>query len=197
MTKRGTRSRAEREQRIAFFACKQELGEAEAKRVYGKSARHGWDSDSWKQSGWSQDSRAYWSGDREGWTDAGSNHGHWSNWSWGSRDSWSGEREGWTDAEPRDCHSSVARSSGAADSGERQPPDDERYKLLGVEKNASDSDIRKAYRKLARNHHPDKGGDPEKFKEILGAYESLSVQPGKKKRKRRQGQPDETGPNDP
>merc|ERR1719316_2187643 len=48
------------------------------------------------------------------------------------------------------------------------------YKLLEVEKNASESEIKKAYRKLAVKHHPDKGGDPEKFKEITRAYEVLS-----------------------
>mmetsp|Transcript_62112 Transcript_62112/g.126484 ORF Transcript_62112/g.126484 Transcript_62112/m.126484 type:complete len:520 (-) Transcript_62112:70-1629(-) len=48
------------------------------------------------------------------------------------------------------------------------------YKLLEVEKSASESDIKKAYRKLAVKHHPDKGGDPEKFKEITRAYEVLS-----------------------
>merc|ERR1719326_1333752 len=48
------------------------------------------------------------------------------------------------------------------------------YKLLEVDKNAGDSDIKKAYRKLAVKHHPDKGGDPEKFKEITRAYEVLS-----------------------
>jgi len=48
------------------------------------------------------------------------------------------------------------------------------YKLLEVDKNASDSEIKKAYRKLAVKHHPDKGGDPEKFKEITHAYEVLS-----------------------
>mmetsp|Transcript_82483 Transcript_82483/g.197905 ORF Transcript_82483/g.197905 Transcript_82483/m.197905 type:complete len:515 (+) Transcript_82483:99-1643(+) len=48
------------------------------------------------------------------------------------------------------------------------------YKLLEVEKNASEADIKKAYRKLAVKHHPDKGGDPEKFKEITRAYEVLS-----------------------
>merc|ERR1719359_405139 len=48
------------------------------------------------------------------------------------------------------------------------------YKCLEVEKDASDSDIKKAYRKLAVKHHPDKGGDPEKFKEITRAYEVLS-----------------------
>merc|ERR1719163_2279304 len=48
------------------------------------------------------------------------------------------------------------------------------YKLLEVEKNATDAEIKKAYRKLAIKHHPDKGGDPEKFKEITRAYEVLS-----------------------
>ena len=48
------------------------------------------------------------------------------------------------------------------------------YKLLEVDKNASESDIKKAYRKLAVKHHPDKGGDPEMFKEISRAYEVLS-----------------------
>merc|ERR1719335_204067 len=48
------------------------------------------------------------------------------------------------------------------------------YKLLEVDKGASDPEIKKAYRKLAVKHHPDKGGDPEKFKEITKAYEALS-----------------------
>merc|ERR550532_1537864 len=48
------------------------------------------------------------------------------------------------------------------------------YKTLEVDKGASEPDIKKAYRKLAVKHHPDKGGDPEKFKEITKAYEVLS-----------------------
>mmetsp|Transcript_10729 Transcript_10729/g.24471 ORF Transcript_10729/g.24471 Transcript_10729/m.24471 type:complete len:514 (+) Transcript_10729:93-1634(+) len=48
------------------------------------------------------------------------------------------------------------------------------YTLLEVEKTATDAEIKKAYRKLAVKHHPDKGGDPEKFKEITRAYEVLS-----------------------
>jgi len=48
------------------------------------------------------------------------------------------------------------------------------YKTLEVEKNASEPEIKKAYRKLAVKHHPDKGGDTEKFKEITRAYEVLS-----------------------
>merc|ERR1740123_417093 len=48
------------------------------------------------------------------------------------------------------------------------------YKTLEVDKDANDSEIKKAYRKLAVKHHPDKGGDQEKFKEITRAYEVLS-----------------------
>lgn len=48
------------------------------------------------------------------------------------------------------------------------------YDILGVAKNSSDGDIKKAYRKLALKHHPDKGGDQQKFKEISEAYDVLS-----------------------
>jgi DnaJ family protein A protein 2 len=49
------------------------------------------------------------------------------------------------------------------------------YKLLNVEKNASDQDIKKAYRKMAVQHHPDKtNGDDEMFKKINTAYEVLN-----------------------
>ena len=48
------------------------------------------------------------------------------------------------------------------------------YQTLGIQKGASDEEVKKAYRKLAREHHPDKGGDAEKFKKIQGAYEILS-----------------------
>jgi len=48
------------------------------------------------------------------------------------------------------------------------------YEVLGLTKDASEADIRKAYHKLARLHHPDKGGDPEKFKKVQEAYEVLS-----------------------
>lgn len=54
------------------------------------------------------------------------------------------------------------------------------YKTLGVEKNASQEDIKKAFRKLAHQHHPDKGGDEKKFKEASEAYSVLSDE---KKRK--------------
>jgi DnaJ-class molecular chaperone len=56
------------------------------------------------------------------------------------------------------------------------------YKTLGVSKDASEEDIKKAFRKLAHEHHPDKkGGDEAKFKEASEAYAVLSD-----KEKRRQ-----------
>jgi len=49
------------------------------------------------------------------------------------------------------------------------------YNILGIGKNASEDDIKKAYRKLAHQYHPDKtGGDDKKFKEINEAYQVLS-----------------------
>lgn len=48
------------------------------------------------------------------------------------------------------------------------------YEKLGVNKGATAADIKKAFRKLALEHHPDKGGDPEEFKKIQKAYEVLS-----------------------
>ncbi len=48
------------------------------------------------------------------------------------------------------------------------------YDILGVKKDASADEIKKAFRRLARKHHPDAGGDEEKFKEINEAYETLS-----------------------
>ncbi|MDP4010433.1 MAG: DnaJ domain-containing protein [Candidatus Spechtbacteria bacterium] len=48
------------------------------------------------------------------------------------------------------------------------------YETLEVQKNASKEEIKKAYIKLARKYHPDRGGDEEKFKEINAAYQILS-----------------------
>ena len=49
------------------------------------------------------------------------------------------------------------------------------YDILGVEKNASKDDIKKAFHKLAHKYHPDKkDGDEKKFKEVNEAYQTLS-----------------------
>jgi len=47
------------------------------------------------------------------------------------------------------------------------------YNTLGVNKNASDRDIKTAYKKKAMEHHPDKGGNADKFAEVSNAYETL------------------------
>lgn len=48
------------------------------------------------------------------------------------------------------------------------------YTTLGVSKTATPEEIKKAFRKLASQHHPDKGGDTKKFQEIQAAYDVLS-----------------------
>jgi DnaJ family protein A protein 2 len=67
---------------------------------------------------------------------------------------------------------------GGGGRGRRRPAQDvdttKLYETLEVEKDATASQIKKAYFRLSRIHHPDKGGDEHKFKEISAAYEILS-----------------------
>ncbi|NQV13640.1 MAG: molecular chaperone DnaJ [Parcubacteria group bacterium] len=48
------------------------------------------------------------------------------------------------------------------------------YDILGVSRESSDDEIKKAYRKAAHEHHPDRGGEEAKFKEVSEAYQVLS-----------------------
>tara|TARA_B100000902_G_scaffold325758_1_gene320544 strand:+ start:253 stop:1065 length:813 start_codon:yes stop_codon:yes gene_type:complete len=47
------------------------------------------------------------------------------------------------------------------------------YDTLGVSRESTDAEIKKAYRKLAMEHHPDKGGDSQRFAEINNAYDNI------------------------
>tara|TARA_Y100000816_G_scaffold290534_1_gene279462 strand:+ start:1678 stop:2103 length:426 start_codon:yes stop_codon:yes gene_type:complete len=47
------------------------------------------------------------------------------------------------------------------------------YNTLKVPNNSELADVKKAYKKLALKHHPDRGGDPKKFQEIASAYEEI------------------------
>lgn len=47
------------------------------------------------------------------------------------------------------------------------------YSILGIHKNASQDQIRKAYKKKSMQHHPDRGGDEEEFKKVNEAYQTL------------------------
>jgi molecular chaperone DnaJ len=73
------------------------------------------------------------------------------------------------------------------------------YDLLGVPRDASADDVKKAYRRAAREHHPDAGGDEEAFKQVTHAYQVL-VDPDKRARYDRfgdDGTPGTRGNGDP
>jgi molecular chaperone DnaJ len=55
------------------------------------------------------------------------------------------------------------------------------YEVLGVGKSASADEIKKAYRRLAVQHHPDRGGDEASFREVSEAYEVLKDEPKRKR----------------
>jgi len=59
--------------------------------------------------------------------------------------------------------------------GSREPVDtDEMYNILGLEKNCTEAQIKRAWRKAAKKYHPDRGGDPDQFKKCQQAHEILS-----------------------
>merc|ERR1719331_343528 len=71
----------------------------------------------------------------------------------------------------------VARPLGARSMGFGNRPrgsDSKFYDELGLQRDASQDDIKRAYKKLAMQHHPDRGGSREKFEAVTRAYEVLS-----------------------
>src|SRR5262245_24957658 len=72
------------------------------------------------------------------------------------------------------------------------------YQVLGVERGASDEEIKAAFRRLAREHHPDRNpGDPDaqrRFTEINGAYQVLCDQERRQRFEQRYGAGSQNGP---
>ena len=50
--------------------------------------------------------------------------------------------------------------------GKKKEEDNSLYEMLGVDRNATTAEVRKAFKKKAMKMHPDKGGDPEQFKDL-------------------------------
>lgn len=60
------------------------------------------------------------------------------------------------------------------DSAQQDIENTKLYELLGLKQGASADEVKKAFRKIAIKEHPDKGGDPQKFRLLTEAYEILS-----------------------
>ncbi|WP_255195170.1 J domain-containing protein [Halorarius litoreus] len=71
-----------------------------------------------------------------------------------------------------------ARAGGRTTQGQRVDPGDvtrrEAYRTLGLEQDADESAVKRAYREKVKDVHPDRGGDEEEFKELTRAYERLT-----------------------
>lgn len=63
------------------------------------------------------------------------------------------------------------RNSPGAD---RDPTDAEAYRVLGVERDADEETVRRAYRERVKEVHPDRGGDEEEFRRVTDAYDRLT-----------------------
>ena len=59
------------------------------------------------------------------------------------------------------------------------------YKVLGIDRGADDRTVKKMYRKLALEHHPDKGGDPEAFRTAKFAFDRLCTPEGRARASRK------------
>lgn len=59
------------------------------------------------------------------------------------------------------------------DEAKKEVGSDSPHGILGLSAQATWAEVKKAYRKLVMEHHPDKGGDPAIFRKVQGAYEVL------------------------
>ncbi|CAF5202205.1 unnamed protein product, partial [Rotaria magnacalcarata] len=66
------------------------------------------------------------------------------------------------------------------------------FAMLGIDREATLPEIKRAYRDLSKKHHPDRGGDAEMFKEIAKAYKTLTDEEAKENW-RKYGNPDGPG----
>ncbi|KAI6246148.1 DnaJ subfamily C member 7 [Erysiphe necator] len=104
----------------------------------------------------------------------------------GQSGDWAGAVREWKELQELDpSDSSIAKELRTAELEQKKSMRKDYYKLLGVEKDADASQIKKAYRKAAIVHHPDKNPDDEtaeeRFKDIGEAYETLN-DPEKRRR---------------